>query len=397
MSNVTYHPLGSMAVLVMGQSPAGSSVSDGMENGLPFLQGSAEFGRKSPRPQKSCNAPAKIVQGGATLISVRAPVGAINLADQDYCIGRGLAGIVAKNVDEHYLHHILVYEAARGLKRVAQGSTFEAISAKDLRELALPFVFDIYEQRKIADILSTVDALIEKSEAVVAKQRRIRCGLVERLVANASRPDVAVIMLEELSSSLTSGSRGWAKYYADEGALFLRIGNLTRTHPNLRLDDVVYVDVPTGAEGARTRVQTGDILVSITADLGIIGCIPATLGEAYVNQHIALVRPRDAEDARWIAHILASSIGQKQVAKLNDSGAKAALNLPAVGGLMVPMPDSSVRRHLASVIDSQDLLTASAERELDKLRLLKAGVMQDLLTGRVRVQIQKKMDAQLAA
>lgn len=84
---------------------------------------------------------------------------------------------------------------------------------------------------------------------------------------------------------VTSGSRGWARYYSDEGALFLRIGNLTRDHINMRFDDIVLVNPPKSSEGKRTSVKTGDLLISITADLGIIAVIPTGFGEAYVNQH----------------------------------------------------------------------------------------------------------------
>lgn len=88
---------------------------------------------------------------------------------------------------------------------------------------------------------------------------------------------------------ITSGSRGWARYYSDEGAKFIRIGNLTRDHINLRFDSLVHVSIPSGGEGgSRTDLREGgDLLISITADLGIIGVVPRDLGSSYINQHIA--------------------------------------------------------------------------------------------------------------
>ena len=147
----------------------------------------------------------------------------------------------------------------------------------------------------------------------------------------------AEVRLGDIAPTVTSGSRGWGSFYSDEGALFLRIGNLTRKHPNLRLDDVVRVRVPTGGEGARTRLEEGDVLISITADLGIVGCVPTGLGEAYINQHIALARVTDlAMCPRWVAHVLASPYGVRQIVRLNDGGAKAGLNLPTIRALKVP-------------------------------------------------------------
>jgi len=84
--------LGSIATIIMGQSPPSSAVVDG-DRGIPFLQGCSDFGPQYPQSRCSCLRPPKICKRGDVLISVRAPVGNINKADRDYCIGRGLAAV----------------------------------------------------------------------------------------------------------------------------------------------------------------------------------------------------------------------------------------------------------------------------------------------------------------
>src|SRR5690606_30208966 len=118
----------------------------------------------------------------------------------------------------------------------------------------------------------------------IAETEKLKKGLTQQLflIDNARTKK-----LSEISTYVTSGSRGWARYYSDVGAIFLRIGNLTRSHINLRLGDVVRVQPPRTAEADRTAVQSGDLLISITADLGIIGIVPAAFESAYINQHIA--------------------------------------------------------------------------------------------------------------
>ncbi len=193
-------------------------------------------------------------------------------------------------------------------------------------------------------------------------------------------------MLGELAGIVTSGSRGWAPYYADRGAIFIRIGNLTREHINLKLDKVVHV-VPPGTEGTRTRLLVGDVLISITADLGIIGVVPSDLGEAYVNQHIALVRlEASAANSRWVAHYLAGPRTQALMRRLDDPGAKAGLNLPTVRSLLVAVPPRPEQDELASRLDAADAAVAREKDLLAKLILLKAGLMSDLLTGSVSVE-----------
>ncbi len=169
------------------------------------------------------------------------------------------------------------------------------------------------------------------------------------------------------------------------GPLFLRISNLSREHIDLRLRDVVRVRPPAGSEGARTRVQADDMLISITADLGIIGVVPDYFEEAYVNQHIALVRAGSRVNPRWIGRFLASDPGANQFQRLNDSGAKAGLNLPAVESLLIAVPSLEEQLAATRVLDAID---DHVERELvfaEKLTHIKSGLMTDLLTGRVRV------------
>ena len=97
-----------------------------------------------------------------------------------------------------------------------------------------------------------------------------------------------VAELGSLLTFLTSGSRGWAGYYAESGVPFLRIQNVGRNR--LMLDDLAFVRPPSTAEAARTSVQAGDVLLSITADLGRTAVVPQGLGKAYINQHLSILR-----------------------------------------------------------------------------------------------------------
>lgn len=268
----------------------------------------------------------------------------------------------------------------------------------------------VEEQGQIAAILDTIDNTIRKTEQIVAKLQQVKQGLLHDLLTRgiddngelrdperypeqfkSSRlgsipKDWSVVRLDQISEFVTSGSRGWAAYYADSGALFVRIGNLTREHINLRFDSVQHVRPPEGGEGKRTALAAGDLLISITADLGIIGVVPDGLGEAYVNQHIALVRvDPERANSRWIGHYLAAGPPRDNIRRLDDAGAKAGLNLPTVRALLCALPKREERDELARRIDAVDLRVAQERDVHQKLRLLKQGLMDDLLTGRVRV------------
>lgn len=122
--------------LIMGQSPPGKSYNEN-GNGIPFLQGNAEFGEINPSHIKYTTAANKIVEKGTILISVRAPVGDLNLADRKYCIGRGLAGLYIDNeILRDYVYNFLKY-ARLELERNSTGSTFKAVNKDILSSLKL--------------------------------------------------------------------------------------------------------------------------------------------------------------------------------------------------------------------------------------------------------------------
>lgn len=192
--------------------------------------------------------------------------------------------------------------------------------------------------------------------------------------------------IDSISEIVTSGSRSWASYYSDSGAFFVRIGNLTRDHINLRFDSVIFVNPPKNADGQRTKLESGDLLISITADLGIVGVIPYNFGEAYINQHIAMVRlDREKVNSRYVGHFLAGGRIQKIISQLNDSGAKAGLNLPTIRQIMTLIPPKSEQETIALRLDTVDDRIQLAKTELEKLKRQKVGLMNDLLTGQVRV------------
>jgi len=268
----------------------------------------------------------------------------------------------------------------------------------------------IYEQKAIATILDTLDITIQQAQALIAKLKQVKAGMLQDLLTRGLDDNGELrdpvrhpeqfkdsplgqipkewnpIPIGRIKDFITSGSRGWAQFYQKDGPIFIRIGNLTREHINLNLDDLIHVSPPAGTEGARTKVKTGDILISITADLGIIGYISEKIGEAYVNQHIALVRLKEKINSRWVAHYLASSTYQRHFSYLNDSGAKAGMNLTSVENLLVPIPTSEKEQFQIDImIDSTDDQIEKAELYFKKLTFLKQALMQDLLTGKVRV------------
>ena len=147
-----------------------------------------------------------------------------------------------------------------------------------------------------------------------------------------------------LCEYITSGSRGWAQYYSDTGSLFLRMGNLSRDSFELRMDNLQRVNLPDNAEGVRTRVTENDLLFSITAEIGMLGLIPADFEEAYINQHVGLIRFLKDAQTKYFPYILMSDFCRDQY-YTTQSGMKNSFRLDNIQNILAPIPpwDEQIR------------------------------------------------------
>lgn len=158
------------------------------------------------------------------------------------------------------------------------------------------------------------------------------------------------VRLGFLTELITSGSRDWAKYYSETGDIFLRMGNLSRNSFNLRLDKIQRVTLPKNAEGTRTSLHAGDLLFSITGEVGTLGLIPDNFGTAYINQHTAMIRFLLCERNRYIPYLLLSDYAQKFY-NGNQHGIKNSFRLDSIALLPVPLPPLAEQKRIVKKLE----------------------------------------------
>lgn len=209
---------------------------------------------------------------------------------------------------------------------------------------------DLDEQKRIAAILDKADDIRRKRQEALRLTddflRSVFLDLFGDPVTNPKGWEITTVG-DELEF-LTSGSRGWAQYYADEGDLFIRIQNLRGGL--LDLSDAAYVNAPESAEATRTRVREGDVLLSITADLGRTAVVPTGIGKAHINQHIAILRLSSMNPV-FVAQLLASPGGQRQFESLNKSAVKAGLNFDDIRSINLLNPPLELQTRFAEIVD----------------------------------------------
>ena len=315
-----------------------------------------------------------------------------------------------EQLDVSFTFYWLIAQRQR-LIFLASGGGQPNISQETIRSLRIPAP-SLPEQRAIAAFLdretAKLDALAAQKERLIELLQEKRAALISHAVTkglDAAAPLKAsgvewlgeiptgweVRRLKFLKSFVTSGSRGWAQYYGDDGPLFLRIGNLSRTSIDLDFDDIQHVSPPEGTEGERTRVNPGDVLISITAYIGSIAVVPEDVGEAYVNQHIALTRPRqDAITPRWFGYYLLSRAGQDQFRLLLYGGTKDGLGLDDVKNLLVLVPPLLDQQALAAFLDREtakiDHLISVIRAGTQKVQEERAALIAAAVTGKIDVR-----------
>ena len=162
--------LGDICDINMGQSPSSETYNTN-NSGIPFFQGNADFGERSPIVRIYCSKPTKIAKKGDILFSVRAPIGAINIADCECCIGRGLSALTPKKSTTEYLFFLLKAKN-KILQSLGTGSTFKAINKNTL--LSLPISsHSINEQRIISNKLSLIENAIRIRERQLVKLNQL--------------------------------------------------------------------------------------------------------------------------------------------------------------------------------------------------------------------------------
>ena len=338
----------------------------------------------------------KVVQDGDFIISLRSFQGGIEysqyhgICSPAYVILRRRI----KGCDDYFKHYFKTDNFIQILTKNLEGlRDGKMISYKQFSELLLT-VPPVSEQQKIAECLSSVDALIAAQARKVDALKTHKKGLMQQLFPREGETQPRLRFPEfqnagewklttigDLKPFVTSGSRGWAPFYAEKGELFVRITNLWRDSIYLDLTDSKFVQLPPGAnEGVRTQLKEHDVLISITADIGIIGYVDESVpSPAYINQHIALVRfDADQLCGKYVAYFLASEESQRVFRASTDNGAKAGMSLIGIQKIGLMLPGLQEQEWIATCLSSLDALIAAETQKLEALKTHKRGLMQQL-------------------
>ncbi len=268
-----------------------------------------------------------------------------------------------------YLHFLwsIGFSKTRAKRWVSQAG----IDQRELLSFKVPLP-SLTEQQRIVNILKKVDELRRLRQEKTPLLSNLRKGVFTHFFGNYEELERDKSPLGRISPFITSGSRDWYKYYSNSShdAIFIRVQNIKEG--NLDLSDIAYVSAPENTESERARVQPFDLLISITGTVGQVVVVPENIGEAYISQHVALVRTDLSVPVEFIAEYLNHPAGgQLQISRANYGQTKPGLNLQQIAKLNIPVVDSKKQgEFLNSLLEITSLLdsTMSSEGALDELQ-----------------------------
>ena len=393
-------PLGEVADIVMGQSPDSKLYSE-EEVGLPFLQGCAEFGGAFPRHKLFCSQRKKLAPSGSILFSVRAPVGKLNVADRDYVIGRGLASISGTIVTTQYLKHFLQFEADQ-FRVASQGSTFEAINSTELSRWPVLHPMCMEEQKKIAQVLSTVDRAIEQTEALIAKQQRIKTGLMRDLLTRGidehgnlrseqthqfKDSPVGRIPVEwEIGIgsdyfTLRAGIEIEGVSQSPEGnSLYLKVDDLNAAE---NLNGILFSENTFDCAGSLTTrlLQPGTIVFPKRGAAIFLNRVALLCKRATLDPNLMGLCTKPGTSPQYFRLVLL----RRNLGMVCDNSGIPQINNKHLYPLMFAIPDIDEQDRVVTQIHQSEKLLHEHLQQVLKLRSVKTALMQDLLTGNRRV------------
>ncbi|MBQ5759729.1 MAG: restriction endonuclease subunit S [Schwartzia sp.] len=316
---------------------------------------------------------------GTVILSSRAPIGKVAIAGCEMYCNQGFKNLICSDkISNKYLYWYLKGNTEY-LNSLGRGATFKEISKKIVSEIEIN-VPDVVEQIKAVEQLEKVTRIINWRKQELQKlDDLIKARFVEMFGEPKTNPKgYPVCEMSEYIQFLTSGSRGWAKYCMDDGSeWFITIKNVKDCH--ISIDNMQPVNAPDNAEAKRTKVQEGDLLISITADLGRTGVVTREIAEhgAYINQHLICIRlNKEVLNPLYVAFFMESPAGKEQFESRNQSAVKAGLNFNSINSLRLLVPPMREQIEFVEFVHQVNKSKASVQKALDETQLLFDSLMQ---------------------
>lgn len=374
--------LDEFCLINMGQSPDSSTYNEA-ENGLPFFQGNADFGELHPMVRMWCTEPTKIAQKEDILISVRAPIGALNVANCKCCIGRGLAALRV-NEDkcvQKYLWYALSNKVDE-LNSKGTGSTFKAINKKILAETEIPLP-PLAEQRKIAAVLDKVSDLIAKRRQQLTKlDELVKARFLEMF--GTVKNNVYGYPTKKLGdcAKLQGGYAFKSTDYCVSGVRLVQISNVNKDL--LDWDSINFVPNQFLQRYSDFALHIGDLVLAMTRpvikslDSVKIAAISQQDVPSLLNQRVGRFILNKAKlNSAYLMVLCQMPDFKDYVEAMSGNSLQPNISSRQVENYLILLPPLELQKQFAVFVEQIEKTKSTISHSLEKLEILKIALMQE--------------------
>jgi type I restriction enzyme S subunit len=366
-------PITAFCSLNMGQSPDSKTYNtDGV--GVPFYQGNADFGDLHPVTRVWCSQPVKKAKPGDILISVRAPIGAMNIATEVCCIGRGLAALTP-NADtrQKYLYYA-IQSRVDSLIAQGTGSTFKAISKKILEETLIPD-YSPSEQDEIVTKIGLIDsAIASRQEQLQLLDQLVKSRFVELFGDTILNPFGWDKNMLGSVCDVRDGTHDSPQYY-ETGYPLVTSKNVTGGKIDLTGCSLIC-EADFKKINERSKVDIGDIIMPM---IGTVGKpVVVDIEPNFAIKNVALIKFKTDSKVLniYIRALLQSDYFDDAVLSKVRGGTQKFISLGDIRKLEVLVPPMEVQNQFATFVEQTDKSKFEIQKSLEKLETLKKALMQ---------------------
>lgn len=332
------------------------------------------------------NSSAQILPVGTILLTSRAGIGDLGILSKEAATNQGFQSLVV--FDEYYNEYIyyLLSTLKPKLLSKASGSTFLEISPSKVKEISVALPPTLTEQRAIATVLSDTDALIQALEKKIAKKKLIKKGVMQELLRPKEGWEEKTLGNEVIVITKGTTPTSIGRQFTDTGINFVKVESL-KENGTFRSELFAHIDSDTHSLLHRSQLCENDLLISIAGALGRSGIVSKEMLPANTNQALAIVRLKKESkiNLKYLFHYLRTEQIKTHIEATSSQGAQPNLSLQDISKLQIPTPNISEQVQIAQILSDMDKEIEALEEKLAKYQLAKQGMMQQLLTGKIRL------------
>ena len=372
-----YVMLKEVCAINMGQSPDSNSYNDNGE-GVPFFQGNADFGERYPFTRIWCSEPVKMASSNDILISVRAPIGAINYAKEDCCIGRGLAAITPDNskVSSEFIFWLLKGKREE-LNRKGTGSTFKAIGRKILEEMLIPDI-SLKEQREYSTILERVHRIIWVRKLELQElDKLIKARFVELFGNENNSLNWDIVNVEEVADVQVGVVIKPSQYYTEKENGVPAFRSLNIGEGVIKDTDWVYFTNEGHEKNSKSILKENDLLIVRSGAPGT-ACVVTKEYEGYNAIDIIIAHPDCSKvNPYYLCTYTNMPHGKKQIQEGTGGAAQQHFNVGKYNQLKLMLPPMERQNEFVDFVIQTNKSKAAIQKSLDETQLLFDSLMQE--------------------